>query len=276
MTQLGELVNYAFFQRAILAVILSGFACGFLGVWVFLLKISFLTVAISHAALAGGLLAICLHQPVVPVAMAFSIVTAGVLGPLSERGRLHPETSIGVIFSTTLGLAFLVMGMVPEARTQGLSLLWGSFLTVEKGDLLILAVTAAITCLVASGCFKEIQAVLFNQELAKAVGIPAGIFFFLVLFLSGVGVTACLKSIGGLLVFSLILNPAAAAYQLTYSLKKMYVFSCLFSIFSGLAGLGLASLARWPAGASVVMVSSGVFFLCLIFSPKRQRKKRYV
>lgn len=267
-----ELFSYPFFQRALVAVILTGISCGFLGVWVFLLKISFLTVAISHAALAGGLLAICWGLPVTSVAMGFSIVTAGILGPLSERGRIHPETSIGVIFSTSLGLAFLLMGIVPEARTQGMNLLWGSLLTVGKTDLVVLGVITVIITVLAVGCFKEIHSVLFHQELAKSSGLAASLFFFLMLFFCGVGVSACLKSIGGLLVFSLILNPAAAAYQITYSLKKMYALSCLFSIASGVVGLAAATVFNLPAGASVVLVSSLIFFGCLAFCPKRRRK----
>ncbi|HOJ39651.1 MAG TPA: metal ABC transporter permease [bacterium] len=271
-----ELIGYDFFQRALVAVVLTGICCGLVGVWILLMKISFITVAISHAALAGGLLALVWHRPVVPVAMIFSVVTAGLLAPLSERGRLHPESSIGVMFATALGVVFLVMGVVPEARTQGLSLLWGSLLTVEKMDLFVLAGTTLVTAGLVLACFKEIQAVIFSRELARASGIAAGVFFFLILFLSGAVVTACLKSIGGLLVFSLILNPAAAAYQITYNLKKMYALSCLLAILSGVAGLVIASLANWPAGACVVLVSSFIFFVALAVCPKKRRGKNYV
>ena len=265
-----ELLNFLFFQKAVVSCLLVGISCGLVGVWVLIMKISFIGVAISHAAFAGALLALLLGKPIVSFAFLFSLGAAGILGPLSDRGQLHPETSIGIIFSTTLGLSFLFMGLLPEAKSQALNLLWGSILTLEFSDILILFLTTFFTLAATIIFFKEIQAVIFNRELAKAVGISATLFFYLTLFLSGSVVTSCLKSVGGLLVFSLIINPAASAYQITYSLKKMYILSCVFGIISGLIGLFISTILNLPVGASIVLVSSLIFLVSNIFSPKRR------
>ncbi len=265
-----ELLGYAFFQRALFACLLAGIACGTIGVWIVIMKISFIGVAVSHAAFAGALLALLTGQPVVPVSFLFSLLACAVLGPVSDRGRLHPETSIGILFSSTLGLAFLFMGMLPEGRSQGLNLLWGSVLTVSTGDVALLAVTCVLVVLCALLFYKEMQSVIFNRELAKASGIAASLFFYLLLFLTGATVSTTLKSVGGLLVFAFIVNPAASAYQLTFSLKKMYFLSVLFAVLSGWLGLLAASLFSVPAGACIVLASSLIFVLSAVFSPKRQ------
>jgi manganese/iron transport system permease protein len=90
--------------------------------------------------------------------------------------------------------------------------------------------------------------------------------------LTGATITVTLRSIGGLLIFSLILNPAAAAYQLTYSMKRMFLLSAGFGVLSGLMGLLFSYLFNIPSGATIVVTSSVIFMLAAIFSPKRKVK----
>ena len=90
--------------------------------------------------------------------------------------------------------------------------------------------------------FKEIQAVIFDREIASSVGIPERPIYYGVLFLSGTIIAANLNTIGGLLIFSLVINPAAAAYQLTYSLRNMFLLSAIFGVFSCLLGLSFSYL----------------------------------
>ncbi len=265
-----DLIRLAFFQKALIASLLAGIACGIVGVWIVIMKVSFIGVAISHAAFAGALLALVMDKPVILFSFVFSLIACAVLGPLSDRGQLHPETSIGIIFSSTLGLAFLFMGILPEGKSQALNLLWGSILTVNFSDILLLAITSILVSVTAVFFFKELQSVIFNREMAKASGIAASIFFYSLLFLTGATVSTTLKSVGGLLVFALIINPAAAAYQITYSMKKMYLISVTFAVLSGWAGLLIASIFNLPAGASIVIVSSIIFALAVILSPKRK------
>ncbi|MCD6353694.1 MAG: metal ABC transporter permease, partial [Proteobacteria bacterium] len=117
------------------------------------------------------------------------------------------------------------------------------------------------------------QAVLFNREIARAVGLPEKLIFYSLLFFSGVVVTFNLNSIGGLLIFSLVINPPSAAYQLTYNLKTMFILSSFFGVFSCLLGLLFSYLFNVPSGAVIIIISSVLFGLCLIFSPKRKIKR---
>jgi manganese/iron transport system permease protein len=107
---------------------------------------------------------------------------------------------------------------------------------------------------------------------AAAAGLPATAIFYAILSFTGVTVTACLPSVGGLLVYSLIINPAAAAYQLTYSLKRMFLLAAAFGVVSCEAGLLVSYQLDLPAGASIVLVSSVVFVICAAASPKRRSR----
>jgi len=260
-------------QNAILAGLLGGIACSLLGVFVVTMNLSFIGVAIAHAAFAGALCGAWLGFSPQLGSFVFSLVGAAIIGPLADRGEFNPDTPIGIVFSITMGLAFMFMGLLPGPKTQALELLWGSILTVSDLDLVLLVVVAFVVLALVVLFYKEIQAVIFHREVALAVGIPANLIFYALLFLTGSAITASLRSIGGLLIFNLILNPAAAAYQLTYDLKKMYVLSGIFGVASCWLGLLLSHLFDLPSGATIVMVAAGIFVLCSMFSPKRKVKQ---
>jgi len=260
-------------QNAIISTFLGGVACATIGVFVVLMHLPFIGVCMSHAAFAGALLGMWLGFNPLIGAFAFSLLAAAVIGPLADRGELSPETSLGVIFSFMLGIAFLFMGLMPGTKAGALELLWGSILTNTRGDIILLAVVAVVVVGLVVIFYKEIQATIFHRGMALAVGLPSTVILYGILFLTGATITASLRSIGGLLIFSLILNPAAAAYQLTYSMKRMFLLSAGFGVLSGWVGLLFSYLFNIPSGATIVVTSSVIFLLAAIFSPKRRVKR---
>jgi len=268
-----SIFTYPFMQNALLSAFLGGIACSTIGVFVVLMHMPFIGVCMAHAAFAGALLGLWLGFNPMIGAFTFSLAAAAVVGPLADRGDLNPETSVGVIFSLMLGLAFLFLGLMKGPKSAALELLWGSILTNTRSDIVVLGVVAVLVVLVVVIFYKEIQATLFQRDMARAVGIPATVMLYSILFLTGATITASFSSIGGLLIFSLILNPAAAAYQLTYSMKRMFLFSAVFGVLSGWTGLLISYLFNIPSGATIVLTSSAIFMLAVIFSPKRKVKR---
>jgi manganese/iron transport system permease protein len=267
-----SIFGYQFMQNAVISVFLAGIVCPSIGVFVVLMHMPFVGVAMSHAAFAGALIGLWAGFNPLLGAFGLSILAALVIGPLADRGELSPDTSLGVIFSLMLGIAFLFMGLMPYARAGAMELLWGSILTNTRGDILLLGIVAVVVVGLILVFYKEIQATVFNRGIALSVGLPATLIMYGILFLTGVTVTATLRSIGGLLIFSLILNPAAAAYQLTYSMKKMFLLAAVFGVVSGLAGLIFSYLFDIPSGATIVITSSLIFMIAAVFSPKRKVK----
>jgi manganese/iron transport system permease protein len=267
-----SIFQYHFMQNAILAGLFGGITCSVVGVFVVTMHLSFIGVCIAHAAFAGALLGLWLGFNPLIGALLFSLASAAIIGPVADRGELNPDTSIGIVFSLMLGLAFLFMGLMPGARTEALNLFWGSILTVTRQDIIFLAVITGVIGGLVAVFYKEIQAVICHRDVALAVGIPATIVFYGLLFSTGVTITASLQSIGGLLIYSLILNPAAAAYQLTYSLKRMLLIAVAFGVISCWVGLAVSYLLDIPSGAAIVITSAIIFGLATAFSPKRKVK----
>ena len=267
-----SIFGYQFMQNAILSAFLGGIACATIGVFVVLMHMPFIGVAMSHAAFAGALLGLWLGFNPLIGAFALSLAVAAIIGPLADRGELSPETSLGVIFSLMLGVAFLFMGLMPGTKSGALELLWGSILTNTRGDIIFLGIVTVVVVGLVFIFYKEIQATIFHRDMARSVGIMATPVLYGVLFLTGATITATLRSIGGLLIFSLILNPAAAAYQLTYSMKRMFLLSAGFGVLSGWVGLLFSYLFNIPSGATIVVTSSVIFMVATVFSPKRKVK----
>ncbi len=265
-----DILRYSFMQRAVLASVLGGAVCGIVGVWVIMLGIPFVGVAMAHAAFAGALLGLLINVDPILSGFIFSIFSASLIGPVADRGDFEPNLSTGIIFSIVLGLAFLFMGLIEGPRADAMRYIWGSILTVSPKDITLLAVTAGAIMLFLVLFFKEILAVLYDRKTARAAGIPDKAVFYVILFMCGAAVTLNLNTVGGILIFSLVISPPAAAYQLTYNLKMMHFLSAAFGVISCLLGLALSYAFNLPSGAMIIIISGFIFILSLAFSPKRR------
>jgi len=262
--------QHHYMQSAIAAGFCAGVTCAVVGVFVVTMHLSFLGVCIAHAAFAGALLGVWLDFEPLWGAILFSLAASAMIGPLADRGDLSPDTSIGIIFSFMLGLGFLFLGLTPGSRTEALGLFWGSILTVTPLDLLFLGGTLAFVAGALLLFYKEVQAVLCHRNVAMAVGVPATFVFYCLLFATGLSIAVSLRSIGGLLIYSLVLNPAAAAFQLTYNLKRMFFYAAFFGVAACWAGLAVSYLWDLPSGATIVITSSVLFAAATLASPKRK------
>lgn len=260
----GYLIN------AILAGFFAGVACSLAGVFVVTMHLSFLGVCIAHAAFAGALMGVWLGFDPLLGALGFSLTASAVVGPLADRGDLSPDTSIGIVFSLMIGLAFLFLGLVPGSRSEALSLFFGSILTVSRADVILLGASASVLVLAVMLFNKEIHATVCHRRVALAVGIPASLVFYAMLFATGATIAVSLRAIGGLLIYSLVVNPAAAAFQVTYRFNRMLLLAAVFGVGSCWAGLAVSYWWNLPAGATIVICSSAIFALATMLSPKRK------
>jgi manganese/iron transport system permease protein len=267
------ILSFPFMQNALAAAILGGAACGMIGVLVVVMQVPFVGVAMAHAAFAGAVFAVLFGMHPMLLALAFCMATAVVIGPLSDRAQINPSVSLGIVFSLVLGLAFLGMGMISGPKTHALQFIWGHILTVSRRDVYFLLATMLVVLSFVTIFYKEVRAILFHREIAASVGIPERPLYYTMLCLAGLVVTLNLNTLGGLLIFCLIINPAAAAYQLTYSLGRMFFYSALFGILASTAGLFISYVVNGPTGGVIIVTSSIIFIVAFLCSPKRRVRR---
>jgi ABC-type Mn2+/Zn2+ transport system permease subunit len=260
----------------LLGSLLAGMMCSTMGVFVVRLNLSSLGFAMSHAAFAGAALGLLLSA-VDPLWMAllFALLAATILGPLSEVSRMNADTIIGAIFPLMMALGLIFLSMAPSAGigSGALSLLWGSVLGITMSDVLKLAVLAAILLGVIATFGKEFLAILLDRKLAAASGINARMYYYMILFLTATVVSVSLQITGGLLIYTLMILPASAAYQLLYDIKKVFLVAPLFGALAALSGFILSLGADLPIGSSIAIAASAIFLAAIAISPKRRRGK---
>lgn len=260
-----EFIFSYFFIKALIASVFAGVACGIIGVWVYLLNIPFVGVAMAHTAFAGAILALFLGFNPVLFALVFCIVASVMIGPIAEKGNFSPNLSTGILFSVMLGFAFLFMGRLGTKTSEALSMMWGSILTISVKETVFLAVIAALIIIFLAVFNKGIISVIYNRGIAFACGIPEKFIFYALLILCAITVSLNIKTIGGLLIYSLITIPPAAAAQLTKKLRFMYINSVIIAVSSCVCGLFVSYAFDLPAGASIVTVSSLIFAFSFIY-----------
>lgn len=270
---LVDALGYPPIQRAALACVLCGASCSLLSVFVVLMKMPLIGVSMSHAAFAGAVLGMLLDINPVLSGFIMCLLAAAVLGPLSDRTDMAPENVLGIMFSFLMGLAFLGMGILTRTKANALNLMWGSLLSLSGLDIAILTFVTSLLVLFVLLFFKEIRLVLFNRRLATASGVPGRTIYYTMLFLTGAVVSSNLATVGGLLIFALLVQPGATALQLTYNLKHFFVISAVSGIGACVSGLIVSYIFDLPTGAAVVLMATIIFAAAYIFSPKRMAAK---
>jgi len=249
--------------QIILAAILGGGNCALVGFFLSNLRLPFMGVCLSHAALAGAVFAPLLGLPVLPFAFAVSLLTAALIGPVADRAGVEANTSMAILFSLMMGIAFFGIGITPGPKSDALSLIWGSILFVRATELKWMVAVAVITILFVLLFGKELRAVMFSRTIAASCGVREGLVYYLLLAVAGATITINLETVGGLMLFSLIVNPAAAATRITERYNLALPLSVVLGVVAALGGLGISYLFNAPAGASIVIVSSTLFLLAV-------------
>jgi len=268
-----EALAYPPIQRAVIACFLCGISCALLSVFVVLMKMPLIGVSMSHAAFAGAVLGLLINVDPFLSAFILCLIAAGILGPLSDKTDIAPENVLGIMFSFLMGVAFLGMGILTRTKAGALNLMWGSLLSLSSSYLLVLLVVTLVVVSFILLFFKEIRSVMFNRRLAASSGVPERFIYYALLFITGAVVSANLSTVGGMLIFSLLVQPGATALQLTYNLKHFFWVSAASGVGACLLGLVVSYLFDLPSGASVVLVATIIFAAAYIFSPKRRSKK---
>src|SRR3989304_1545716 len=183
-------------------------------------------------------------------------VLCSIIGGLYQRGIMKLDVSIGIFYTFTMALAILFLGLMGRYNAEVYGFLFGGVLPVV---LLF---------------YKEFHFITFDQAMAEATGIAAGRFFFLLLNLIALTVVVSLKTVGALLVFAMIIIPAASAYQLGRTTLGMMGYAVAFGVGSSVGGVLLSYRFDLPSGATIVLLATALFFIAAALSPKRRPTTR--
>ncbi|MDT8323586.1 MAG: metal ABC transporter permease [Bacteroidota bacterium] len=265
-----DFLQHTFMQRALIEAVLVGGICAVIGVYVVLNGLSFIGAGISHSTFAGVGIGLLLGIEPLLTALIFAVLVALSIGAVSEKSRLRHDTAVGIFFAATMALGVLLIGLMRDRYVDVLGYLFGNILALTAADVWLSAVMAAVTAGVIFALYKEFLALSFDAEVAAVMGLPVRKLHYLLLVLIALTVVLSVKSVGVVLVSALIVTPAAAAWQLTVSFRRMMLLSLFFGIASSVAGLLISWYVDIPSGAGIVLIATLLFFAAWIFSPRRR------
>ncbi len=250
----------SFFYLVMFAGAVAGASTGLLGVYIVGMRMPFIGICISHSAMAGTIYSILLGVNPVLGPVVFSAVSAMSLGVVRPgRSRLDANVALAIFFNLMLGLTFLGIGLMRGSRSEVLGLLWGSLLFVRKSSVVTITISGLVFVVFAVLFNKELKVLLFSRTIASATGVHESFVYCLFLALCGLILAVNLPLVGGLMIFSLITCPAAAAYQICTGHRAVIFAATIFGMASAVVGFLVSYYLDLPTGACIVIVSAVVF-----------------
>jgi len=269
-------LDLAYWAPVMVGGLVAGGSSGLLSVYIVGMRIPFLGVCAAHAALAGavfGALAGLEGQLLLLPALVGAVLTALALGLADPRRiRMDPNVVMGLLFSVTMGLAFVGFGLfavVGRSDNDVRSLLWGSLAFCRWSDVRLMLAAALALGLFVLAFNKEMRAILFSRQDATAAGIHVAGVWTGFLVLTAVVLTVNFQTVGGLMIYSLITNPAAAAFQLVKGNRPAMILAVALGAASGLGGFLLSAVTDLHTGAVIVLLSSAFVFAAALVRRRR-------
>jgi zinc/manganese transport system permease protein len=254
------------------AMILASVSCGILGVIITRMNLSSIGVTMSHAAFAGAAIGVFINANSTLAAVAFCILIAALLGPLSDRSRMSADTTLSVLFAMSMAVAVFFIAYL-QYTGKGMSagnLLFGNIISLYREDIYLLAVVSTLTVLFVIIFFKEILAIIFNMKIAEASGIRTKPVYYAILFITAISVALCMNIVGGLLIFVWLVTPAAIAYQFCFNVRNMFIMAPLVAFMVSATGVWAGFQYTLPISPLVAILFTLVFCISVIFSLKRR------
>ena len=256
------MLSYGFVIDALAAGGIVAVVAGIVGFFLVMRGQTFAGHALSHVGFAGATGAVLIGATPFWGLIALTLAAGLAMGLLGERvsGR---DVAIGMVLSLSLGLGLLFLHFYTAFASQATSLLFGNVFSVDRNTVLTLAVLGVL-CLVALALMaRPLLFATLQPDLAEAKGVSLRLVSVLFMAIVAVAVAEAAQIVGVLLVFTLMVGPAAAAQRLTTRLSTGLLLTVLLGLGETWAGITLAYQTDWPSSFWIAALSGLVYFVSL-------------
>jgi len=240
-----SMFDYGFMQHAFIAGTLIGILAGTVGYFIVLRNLAFASHALSHIGFAGAAGAIFLGLSPLMGQLLMTLLAAFGMGIAGNRIN-KADLAIGIILAFTLGLGALFLHLNTSYAGQANVILFGNILGISQQTLVLMAILVGACLMVLAVISRPLLFASLEPELAEAKGIPLTRLTVLMLLIMAIAVTLASQAVGVLLVFTLLIGPAAIALQWSNSFWKGFTLSIASSLLTIWLGLSLSYLTDWP------------------------------
>jgi len=262
-------MQYGFMQRALLVSALAATACGVVGTFVVLRGMAFLGDAIAHSALTGMAAAFLFGANIFLGALCWAVPASLAISLISRRSGVRLDAVIGVLFAGGFAVGVILINASENYAGDLMSILFGNVLGASWNDVLAVGLLAGGVLFVVWLLYKELVFTTYDSAVAEASGLPVRFLEYLLPLLVALTTVAALKTVGNVMVMSLLVVPAVTGSLLARRMATMMVATVGVALAAIVIGLYLSFHFNLPTGPAIVVVSVALLLVTVVVSPKR-------
>lgn len=255
-----DVLQYSFFQHALLGSLLTAIACGIIGTYIVARRLVFISGGLTHASFGGLGLGFYLGTNPVLMAMAAAVLAAFGVEWASRSQGVREDSAIAAVWSSGMALGVLFIFLTPGYAPNLTAYLFGNILTVTTGDLIAIALLAGVSIALFGFFFHEIVYVAFDRDFARTQGLPVRFIEYGMMCLVAVTIVLSIRLVGIMLLMSLLTLPQITVNLLTADFRKMVIGSIALGFAGCVAGLFLSYYLDVPSGAFIILLLVLFFF----------------
>ncbi|MCC8134251.1 MAG: metal ABC transporter permease [Tannerellaceae bacterium] len=256
-----ELLQYVFFQNALIGSLLTAVACGMVGTYIVSRRLVFISGGITHASFGGLGLGFYLGTNPILTAMVFSILSAFGVEWVSKSQDVREDSAIAGVWSLGMALGVIFIFLTPGYAPNLSAYLFGNILTISYTDLYWIAGLVLVLNLVFTLYIREIIYVAFDHDFAKTQGLPVKSIEYAMMFFIAVTIVLSIRLVGIMLLMSMLTLPQITVNLFTSDFKKIIWGSILLGFLGCVAGLVFSYYLNIPSGAFIILVLVILFLL---------------
>lgn len=257
LSEVGVVFGFEFMRNAFAAATIIAIVAGAVGYFLVLRGETFAGHALAHVGFPGATGAALIGLSPFTGLTIFTIVAGLGIGLLGERA--HRDVAIGMVLTLSLGLGLLFLHFYTAYASQATSLLFGNVLAIDRGTLAALAGLAAVSLVALGAIARPLLFASLQPELAEAKGLRLPLISALFMTIVAIATAATMQIVGVLLVFALMVAPAASAMRLTRHIGTGIALSVAFALAIAWASLFLAFFTDWPTSFWITALGTLVF-----------------
>ena len=268
------LQSYFLWKAPMLVAAFAGAICGFMGVYVVLRRVVFVSAALTQVAGFGVVLTFYLQSVILNSLISsidpfiFSIFVT-VLAALffsikKDYEPISMEGVIGFTFLISSSLIIILSDKIVQGHHEIHNILFGSAVVVEPDEAVIVPLLSVVAFVINILLFKDFVFVSYDRETAELYKYPVkyiNLIFFIIL---AVILAVTTRALGALTVFALLVLPALSSMYLSRNLVRIFILSSVFGLFSAVAGYFFSFVFSLPTGATMAFTASLIFVFSYI------------
>ncbi|OBB73403.1 metal ABC transporter permease [Mycobacterium sp. 852014-52144_SCH5372336] len=253
-----QILMSSFMRNALIGGTIVALAAGLIGYFVVVRNTAFAAHALAHIGLPGATGAVLVGVPVGVGLGVFCIGGALVIGVLGRRAA-DREVATGTVLAMATGLGLFFNSLATKSSSTLTNVLFGNLLAISRQQIITFAVLVAVLAVCIALIYRPLLFTSVNAQVADARGVPVRALSVAFMALLGLAVTMAVQAVGTLLLFALVVSPAAAAIMLTPRPGKAIALSTAFSLAAVWVGLGLSAMFNAPPSFVIVTVACSVW-----------------